>query len=436
MAAAGGALALGAMIVRLEGIIALVAPGTAGVLLLIVLNRYLRDPEGTESERNRLLQWTMLAFAAHLLFGMVVTYTPPLLKYLGGDANIYHTYAKWMVDFGIESLGPRGLERGKEGFYYALFGLYKVFGPHPVAGLALNATLAAALVPIVSDLTRRLFGRDAARCVAPLVLLFPSVFLFTSQLLKEAAVLFLVAVAASAGVRLVHGITLAPSLVLAASVSLLMTLRAPIALVAGGGFVIGIAIGKREMVSGLTTGLTTLALAGILITSVGIGYSGLQSAVERADLAESNRQRLGLAYQSGSGFGADVDTGTARKAISYLPVALANFGFGPYPWRVSGLRQLPALVDVVALWLLWPSLWRGLRRGLRQQGRKLAVLLLPAATMACVLSLSVGNFGILVRERMQVLLLLVPFIALGLSLRHRRPATAVQRPADAPARLG
>ncbi len=430
---AGLAVFLGAAIVRTEAVIALVAPATLGVLLLLVLQRFLHDPDREPGDETRLVHWMMAAFAAHLVFGLAVTYTPAALKYLGGDANIYHTYAKWMLDFGKSSLGPLGLERGKEGFYYTLLGLYKVFGPHPHVGLALNATLGAALVPLVTDTTRRLFGTAAGRNVAPIVVLLPSVFLFTSQLLKEASVLFLLALAANAAVRLIERVSLSASLMTAVSLALLLTFRAPVALVAGAGLLLGVAFGKRQVLFGFTTGLGTLAVLAVMITTVGLGYSGFQSAIERSNLEESNRQRSGLAYQSGTGFGADVDTGTASKAIVYLPVALTNFAFGPFPWQVRGIRQLPALVDVIALWILWPSLWRGLRFGVREQGRRMAVLLLPAVTIAAVLSLSVGNFGILVRERMQVMILVVPVIAYGWSLRRRRaPAAATIESAPLP----
>ena len=417
------ALVLGAAIARANAVVALVVPATIGVLLLIGAQRFLRDPEGDWADEARLGRWTMGAFGAHLLFGVAVTYTPAALKYLGGDANTYHVYATWMLEFGKSSLGKYGLERGKEGFYYTLLGLYKVFGPHQVAGLALNATLGAALVPIVTDSTRRLFGRVAARNVAPIVVLLPGIFLFTSQLLKEASILFLVAVATNAAIRTMQRFSFAAIAATAVSVSVLLTFRAPVAVVLGGSLLLGMTLGKRQVLSGFTTGLGTLAVLAVMVTSVGIGYSGFESTLQKSNLAESNKIRQGLAYQSGTGFGSDVDTGTTRKALAYLPIALVKFGFGPFPWEIRGARQLPALVDVIALWILWPSLGRGLRHSVRERKRQAAVIIVPAFAVAAVLSLSVGNLGVLVRERMQVLVLVVPLMAYGLSLRARPPAT-------------
>ena len=68
----------------------------------------------------------------------------------------------------------------------------------------------------------------------------------------------------------------------------------------------------------------------------------------------------------------------------------------------------------------------------RRHQRGAFILLVPAAITACMLALLVANFGTVVRERMQVLVLLIPFISLGLALRnapapvaHRRARSAV-----------
>ena len=74
------------------------------------------------------------------------------------------------------------------------------------------------------------------------------------------------------------------------------------------------------------------------------------------------------------------------------------------------------------LWALVPSLRRGFREARRRRKRSAFILLIPAAIAACMLALLVANFGTVVRERMQVLVLLIPFISLGLVLRnHPKP---------------
>jgi hypothetical protein len=239
--------------------------------------------------------------------------------------------------------------------------------------------------------------------------------------LKEAAILFLLSVAACAAVRMAERMTLASVGVLAGAIALLLTFRGPIALVGGAGLVGGVALAKREVLGGLTAGLSALAVAAVLVLVVGIGYSGVRATLQASSLAESNKVRSGLAQGSNTGFGSEIDTSTPRRAISYLPVGLTRFTVGPFPWEVRGIHQLPALIDVVVLWALVPSAARGFRKSFATLGRRVAVLILPSSVMAVVLALSVGNIGILVRERMQAFILVVPFIALGLSLRAATP---------------
>ena len=422
---------LGGMIVFVEAGLALVAPAMISVLLLFALVRLLDVPG--QDGRSRLMSWTMFAFAAHLVFGLMVTYAGGLISdYLRApDAFAYNLQAM-RIDQHWQGGAPLpALPAGKEGYYFMLAGLYWLFGPHPVAGLVVNALLGAALVPVVSDTTRRLFGPAAATYVPPLVLLVPSMMLWPSQLIKEAPILLLIALAANGAARVTERISLLPLAWIALSMALLLTFRGHVALVLAGGLVGAIVLGRRELVGGAGAGLVTASLV-IALLSFGIGYSGFDAAVN-ADLEQANLVRRDLALSGRSGYDADVDISTSRQALSYLPRGLVSFMLGPFPWQIRGTRQLPVLPDMFVWWALMPSLWRGLGEGHRLVSKRLLVLVLPAFTTACMLSLAVGNFGTMIRERLQVVVLLVPLIALGLSLRPTAARADQEEPAGQPA---
>ena len=426
---------LGGLIVFLEAGLALVAPLMFSVLLLIVLVRLL-DPGPENGRPSRMMWWTMVSFGAHLLFGVTVTHAGGLITdYLAApDARAYDLLAvritqHWGGDFPLPFLPA-----GKEGYYYLLAGLYWLFGAHTVAGLVVNAMFSAALVPLTFDTTRRLFGPAAAARVPALLLVLPSMMLWPSQLIKEAPVLLLIAVAANGAARVTERLSFLPLAAVALSMSLLLTFRGHVALVLAGGLVAAIGLGRREVLGGVGTGLVMASLLVVLL-SFGVGYSGFDAA-GNSDLEQANVVRRDLAVSGRTGYDADVDISTSKQALSYLPRGLVSFALGPFPWQISGARQLPMLPDMFVWWALVPSLWRGFGEARRRIGRRVLVLVLPALTVACLVSLAIGNFGTLVRERMQVVVLLVPLIALGLSMRGASNSRNEQEPAPQLVQVG
>ncbi len=415
-AAAAVSVLLGAAVVLRPGIVALLLPAVVGVFALLILVRCLGGWSDDPEVQRRIRNWSMFAFVTHLAFGLLVSNVGGFVEtYLRApDSYTYHSFAVDILGRWTIGLPGPDLPAGKEGFYYMLAGIYWVVGAHTAAGLAVNATLAAAVVPLMTDATSRLFGAEAAKRVPPLVALLPGLFLWSAQLLKEAPILFLIAVATMCAVRILDRSSLGAMFGLALSLSLLFTFRAWVALVVAGGMAAGLVLGRRQLASGIGVGLAAVGLV-VGLVALGLGASGYRAAVE-TDLAQANAVRQDLAT-AGSGFDADVDVSTSSRALSYLPRGLTTFLFGPFPWQIRSARQLPAVPDVVVWWLLIPSLWRGLRAATRLAGRKISILLLPAATTAILLALSIGNFGTVVRERAQVTILLLPLIALGLSLR-------------------
>ncbi len=433
MVAAGVAmcLLLGASIVRAASLPAFLAPTVFGFLALAALVRgIVRWPDAPDAA-GRIAQWTMLSFGLHLAVGIALTGSAVAATYFGGDAFTYHDGAVKIVAHWQHGLPLPSLRGGKEGYYYLLAGIYWVFGAHKFAGVALNAALAAALVPIVADSTRRLFGSRPARYSAPIMVLVPGLVLWTSQLLKEAPILFLLAVAANCGVRLVDRLTGGPLVLLMATLPALLSFRGPIGLAAIGGIVAGVALGKRNLVGGAITAMGVIGVVALGL-GLGLGSSGYDTAVQ-TDLKQANLTRQDLAVSANSGFGQSANISTTNGAISYLPRGLAGFTFGPFPWEITGGRQLVAVPDLLAWYVLIPALVRGARGASRRAGRRPLVLALPALATTIMVALVIGNYGTIVRERMQILVLMAPVIAFGLSMVRSDPSL---EPEPVPARVG
>jgi 4-amino-4-deoxy-L-arabinose transferase-like glycosyltransferase len=420
------AISIGVAVSTAGAVVALVAPTVLGVLVLIALvQRLITWADGPE--RERLLHWTLWSFFGHLLFGLVVINVPTATRYLAADSATYHAIAQsilrhWTAGFPMPQLGG-----GKEAYYYLLAGIYWVFGAHPAAGLAVNALLAAALVPVTTDLTHELFGERPARYAAPLVVLFPSIFIWTSQLLKEALILFLIVTAADGAAHLARRVSFWATVAMGLSVSLLFAARGFVGAAVAVALVVGIILGSGQWVRGLNTSVVALAVLAVFVLAVGVGYSGYHFITD-TNLEFANNARLDLARTGATGFQQTADISTTRRALAFLPVGIVSVGAGPFPWKLSGARQLPALLDVLVWWALLLSLARGLAVGWRTVGRRIAVLVLPAVSVLIPLALIIGNYGTVIRERTQVVVLVVPLIALGLAARKDREAEELEIP--------
>ncbi|MDP9073224.1 MAG: hypothetical protein M3N98_03435, partial [Actinomycetota bacterium] len=273
--AGGSLLALGAT--QWPRFDATVVPATAGLLLLSAVCRIIRPDDPRRA--RRVLGLAVAAFALHLAIGMVINRSHTLVGYLGGDAITYDQgaraiAARWQgarVPFPV--LGP-----GKEGFYYALAGLYWVFGAFPVAGLAMNAFFAAALVPLLHDLTERLFGSDAGWWAAVIVTVQPGFLIWTSQLLREAGVIFVLALALNCAVRISTRASPGPLVLLAADLALALTFRADVALAAAAGLAAGSILARKQIVSSVLSAAVVAGMVVVLVGAVGLGRNGYQAS--------------------------------------------------------------------------------------------------------------------------------------------------------------
>lgn len=403
--------AFGALVVLAPAVVAVLLPSATMVLLLVGLVRWLGQSD--TGSNPRIMAWTLGAFALHLAIGLAIWSSSSLTRTLGGDALTYHDGA-----IGIYQHWTQGgllpiLPSGKTGFFYLLAGLYWLFGIHATAGLVLDAAMGAAVIPLMTDVTRRLFGTEAARPVPALATLLPGFLLWGSQLLREAGVYLLLAACLAAAVRLSEGSTPGRISSFAVSAALLVAWRADVGLTAAVGLALGAAL-LRGGPSGAVAGAGALGIVAVIVVGVGVGYSGYH-LIAHANLSAVNSIRTSSSQGAASGFLPNADVSTAGRAAGYLPLGAVYLLLGPFPWQIHGGRQLLAVPDSLIWWFLLPSLWRGIKGSWAEYGIGSAMTLLPAVIVSGVLSLLVGNFGTTVRERMQVILLVLPLVALGRS---------------------
>lgn len=399
---------------------------TIGIALVTLVIVSLRLTSHDKSAvRHRTLRWTVGAFGFHVIAGLVIWHVSRLTNYLGPDALTYQSNASAILQHWMSGAPmPSDVGPGKSGFAYMLASIYWIVGNRPDVGLVVNALAGAALIPIVFDATRRRFGVEAARAVPPLLILMPGFALWPSQLLRDPIIYVLIATSLNCAVRVSTKTSPLALMTMCGALALLLTFRADVAFLVAMGFILALIVSSTRAVNALASGAAMFGLLSGLVVAVGLGYGGYHL------ITSSSFQQLNVIHQgsaqSASGFGGATDISSPAKSASYLPLGLTNFMLGPFPWQIHGVRQLPALPDVLAWWFLLPSLWRGLREAARRYGRRVALDALPALVLAALLSLIFTNFGTVVRERMQIILLLVPLVSLGWTLRHKRTQPAAE----------
>ena len=391
----------------------------------------------------RLAQLLMLALVLKLS-GSLVRYWVAIHVYEGvADAIQYHQvgadlarrFAAGNFDTGLSSLSGTDFIR----FFTGV--IYTVTGPSIYAGFLLYSWLAfwgmfllyQAFTIAVPDGNRRSYAR--------LLFFLPSMLYWPSSIGKEAWMLFALGLVAKGTARLLTGRTWG-GLVLAGTGLWLATLVRPHV---GGMAALGLLVAyllarppSRLGVLGAVMKLLGLAvLLGVAVVLLGqIQRYLLDKGIDPAEgvnsvLAESARRTSG----GGSGFQAP----STSTSLLGLPYATVTILFRPFPFEAHNAQAAVTALESALLLCLTvarsPTIWRAVRH-LRRRPYVAFVVVYTAGFV--VAFASIANFGILARERVQLL----PFFFVLLAVQDRRrhgpaasPAADQQRRVDASRQL-
>ena len=345
------------------------------------------------------------SFAGHAVLGTVIWYQLPAL--IAGDAFVYQAQA----------MGSLEARAGKEGFSILLGSLYRAIGPIPAAGLLLNASLMGLLVVVVSRTAGRLGGERAARFAAIMAVLLPPLVWWGSQLLREAPMWILIALAADTAVAMaIDGLSWRRGAWLLVPCLAMLTIRAPVAAVVAVSLALGLVLATAPRPGDHIRRAAMIGGAVLLAVFLFPRFEALQS-LEEEDSASIVYARNSLSTAN-TGFGEEAAP-TTSGLIGSLPSALPLVVFGPFPWQLPS-SGLVAVADTLAWWFVLYWGMRGFGPLHRRFGRASWVLIVPAAALIGVLALTLGNFGIVIRMRAMIVVLLLPYASVGLTLVAQR----------------
>jgi hypothetical protein len=242
-----------------------------------------------------------------------------------------------------------------------------------------------------------------------LILLWPSLAFWPSSIGKEAMMLFAIGVAALGAARVFTRRSGGYALLALGTVGAFL-IRPHVALIMLGAFTVALVVGRRlatpsramipASVAKVVALLALLVAASVLAERTA-DFLGIKS-LHPSDAQSAFERTRGLTSSGGSKF----SPADPNSPIGY-PQAAVTILFRPFPFEAHGVEQVVTAIEALGLALLAIASWRrliSLPRRLRAEpylAFALAFLLAFIFVFAVI-----GNFGILARERIQVL----PFV--------------------------
>jgi hypothetical protein len=321
----------------------------------------------------------------------------------GSDANVYHSkgvqIAQDLFQSGTASAGAKVPGTGSVnlavGWFYFIIG-----APVRIAGIYAWTLLGTIGVMLFWLATRQLAGKR--KDTYALVLLFaPTLLIWNVTIGKDALIMFgLGCLVASVQMFLSRRNWGWATAYLVAGTLVVGSIRPFILGMCLFAFTVGIIVAKRNRLSLGTRVFVMLMLLG------GVVYSYSQTSALLGTDA-SGTTVIESAYQSADrtagGQGGSSYATAPTRSIAQVPNAVTTVLLRPYLWESRSILQLFASLESIAMagLLAW-SLWRvtfGRERFIREP----AVVASAVYTLLfCSAIVSYGNFGLIVRQRMQV----------------------------------
>jgi hypothetical protein len=260
---------------------------------------------------------------------------------------------------------------------------------------------------------------------AVLVLLLPSLLYWPSSIGKEALMLLGIGAVSLGAARLTSGSSERGSALLPLLGGLLITgfIRPHVAVLLMSGVFLAYVVRRprhRTLTSPISHALGLVAAGAVVLVMVSAAAKFLHvdevnpNAIRETLEATAERTATG-----GSEFTAQPVT-----SVADMPGAIITVVFRPWPWEAHNAQALTAAAESVLLLLLMLLCWRRVVALPRLLLREPYVAYVATYVLLFVYAFSTfGNFGLLVRERVQVLPLVLVLPCLPL-LRRRGPAPA------------
>lgn len=379
------------------------------ILLLAPVPYFLRaarrDPDPRFLRLLRTALWVKL-------LGLVARYIVIYYVYGSGDSVGYDQEgARFAAAFRRGDFGA-DLGHGGEGtvFVQKLTGvIYTFVGPSRILGFIVFAWMGFVAVYLFYRAFRIAFPAGDGYRYAKLLFFLPSLVYWPSSIGKDAWMAFGLGLAAYGMARLLarrHG----AFVFITAGAWALVSVRPHVAILLTIGLIVGYVLRRTR------PGLGTLskAVGLVVVVAIAIIVAGrFQATFKLEDLTSESAETVleGTAERTSMG-GSEFSARPVRTPLD-LPLATVTVLFRPLPFEVRNAQMAVAALEGVILLVLFFRSGSRLRRVHREILSTPYVAAAVSYTLAFIVAFSsIGNFGILVRQRVQVLPFLLVLLAI------------------------
>jgi hypothetical protein len=376
-----------------------------------------------KEDRHFLLQLFFGALLYRILIAAIV-FSTNTQGFFGGDAYTYDTLGLAQIGAWGGSSFDAGLVARFTGTSYSGSGwgmlyyvavIYSLIGRNMLATQLLNSVAGAFTAPVIFLISEKLFGhKGVSRLAALAVAFFPSMALWSAQGIKDGPIIFLLAISMLATLRLSDKFDPRYFMILIFALFALLTLRFYIFYMAV------VAIGLTFLIGNKAFSAQSILRQLILVVAMAVAFSYLgvskfaNAQLEAYGSLETvQNARSNLANSAESGFGQDVNVSTTGGVLSAIPIGMTYLLLAPFPWQMGSLRSLITFPEMVVWWSSMPLLVLGIWYAMKFRLRRVAPILVFVSMLTVAYSVTQGNVGTAYRQRSQLLLFYLIFVAVG-----------------------
>ncbi|HEY6547480.1 MAG TPA: glycosyltransferase family 39 protein, partial [Vicinamibacteria bacterium] len=308
------------------------------------------------------------------------------------------------------------------GFHYFVAFIYYFFGRNQLLVQFINGTISASAALVIYSTARDLYGPAPARWALLFMSFFPQMVFWSCAMYKDPSILLCIAISIHSVLRLRDRFSGWSLLLFVAATLALMTLRFyvfyMVAFAAVGTFLFS---QRRGLLGGLA-GQAVLAIVFFSAVTLGVRRETIDQQAQYFDLEKLQNARLDQSMRGQSAFASQIDVSTREGVAAAIPIGLVYLLFAPFPWSISGVRQLLTLPETLVWYALMPALLRGLIVTVRTRFRDALPMLVFAATLTLAYAAFQSNVGTAYRQRTQITMFF--FILIGVGIEHKRMSRA------------